>query len=305
MATDARIGLLIPSSFGGTPPSLQEYTSFFRTAEELEFDSLWVIDRIFHNINILDPMTLLACAASVTSRVRLGSAVILFVLRNPVLFAKAAATLDHLSGGRLVLGLSLGGRDQEFEALGIPIAERVGRLREGLSLMRRLWSEDGVTFHGRHYQVDGVSVHPKPAQGDIPVLMGGRAEAVFRRSARAEGWVAGGRGTPQEFAEAWQKVLGYAQAAGRDTESLESAKLSYVTVGEDRQWCIDRLREYTSAYYGSYDVEEDCILGTPEECAEKIQGFLDAGAKTMILGPTWPDRGQITRIAREVVPLLK
>ena len=100
MTTEAKIGLLVPGSFAGTPPSMQDFTQFFRRADELGFDSLWVIDRIFHDINILEPMTLLTCAAAVTNRIRLGTSVLLFLFRNPVQLAKTAATLDHLSGGR-------------------------------------------------------------------------------------------------------------------------------------------------------------------------------------------------------------
>ena len=101
MATNARVGILVPGSFAGTPPTLSEFTAFFQRADDLGLHSLWVIDRIFHTVNILDPMTLLTCAATVTSRVRLGTSVLLFALRNPVLMAKTTATLDYLSGGRL------------------------------------------------------------------------------------------------------------------------------------------------------------------------------------------------------------
>jgi len=132
MATSANIGLLVPGSFGGEPPSMAEFTEFFRRAEELDFHSLWTIDRIFHEVNILDSLTLLSCAAAVTSRIRLGTSVLLFVLRNPVLMAKTASTLDRLSGGRLILGLSLGGRDHEFGPLGVSVKSRVSKLIEGL-----------------------------------------------------------------------------------------------------------------------------------------------------------------------------
>src|SRR5438105_5191518 len=120
MASNARVGILVPGSFAGTPPTLSEFTAFFQRADDLGLHSLWVIDRIFHTVNVLDPMTLLTCAAAVTSRVRLGTSVLLFALRNPVLMAKTTATLDYLSGGRLILGVSLGGRDNEFEPLGSP-----------------------------------------------------------------------------------------------------------------------------------------------------------------------------------------
>jgi len=172
MATKAKVGLLIPSSYGGEPPKMAEFTEFCRQADELGFDSLWVIDRIFHTANILDPMTLLTSAATVTSRIRLGTSVLLFVFRNPILFAKTTATLDYLSGGRLILGLSLGGRDNEFGPLGVPVKQRVGRLREGLAVMRKLWTEQNVTFHGRYYNMDNVNMEPKPVQKPtIPIIM--------------------------------------------------------------------------------------------------------------------------------------
>ena len=308
MPTNANVGLLIPGSFGGQPPKIEEFTDFFRSAEDLGFHSLWAIDRVFHSINIIDPLTLLTCAASVTSRVRLGTAVYLFVLRNPVLVAKTTATLDYLSGGRLTLGISLGGRDNEFDPLGVNLKRRVSRFEEGLSLMRKLWTERDVTFHGRHYQMNNVNVDPKPVQKPaIPIIFGGSAEAVLKRSGEeAEGWVAGGVASAEAFQGAWQKVRGYAQAAGKNPDALESGKLMYTYVGEDRQRCKEQLEAFTHAYYGpQYDVENNCAFGPPEQCAAKIQGYLDAGAKTVMLGPTWPDVGQITRIAQDVVPLLK
>ena len=308
MATNANIGLLVPGSFGGEPPTMAEFTQFFRRAEELDFHSLWTIDRLFHEVNILEPMTLLSIAAAVTSRIRLGTSVLLFVLRNPVLMAKTASTLDRLSGGRLIPGLSLGGRDHEFGSVGVPVRTRVSRLTEGLTVMRKLWSEENVTFHGRHYHLDGVNMEPKPVQQpSIPIIMGGRAGAVLKRSAEiADGWVAGGQGGPEEFSLAWQQVCAYARAAGKDPETLESSKLMYITVGEDVEWCKERLREFTHAYYGPrYDVDTNCVYGPPGQCAAKIQGYIGAGAKTVILGPTWPDVDQIGRIASEVVPLLR
>ena len=308
MSTRANVGLLVPASFGGQPPKLEEYTEFFRSAESLGFHSLWVIDRVFHPVNIIEPLTLLTCAASVTSRVRLGTAVLLFVLRNPILVAKTTATLDYLSGGRLTLGISLGGRDNEFEPLGVSMKRRVSRFTEGLTLLRQLWSERDVSFHGRYFNMDNVNVDPKPVQRPgIPIIMGGSADAVLKRSAEdADGWVAGGAGDAEGFRQAWEKISSYAQAVGKDSAALESAKPIYTNVGDNRQHCKEQLEAFTHAYYGpQYDVENNCAFGSPEECAEKIQAFIDAGAKTMVLGPTWPDVGQIRRIAEQVVPLLK
>jgi probable F420-dependent oxidoreductase len=308
MATTAKIGLMIPGSFAGAMPPPSAFAAFFQSAEELGFQALWVIDRIFHDLNILDPLTVLTHAAAVTSRVRLGTAVLLFAFRNPVLVAKTAATLDYLSGGRLTLGVSLGGRDSEFASQGIPMRQRVGRLRENLAVMRKLWSEEHVTFHGRYYHLDQVNMEPKPVQKPgIPILMGGSVDAVLQRSAEeADGWIAGSRGTPETFHQSWQKVQAYARAAGKDPASLESGKLLYIDVGEDRIQCRDNLRAFTHAYYGpQYDVDTTSVFGSPKECAAKIQEFIDAGARNVILAPTGLEVGQLTRLAKEVIPALR
>ncbi len=218
MATNAKIGHLVPGGFAVTPPSMAEFNGFFRRADELGYESLWVIDRIFHNINIIDTMTLMACAAAVTDRIRLGTSVLLFVMRNPVLVAKTISTIDYLSGGRVTLGISLGGRDNEYEPMGVDVKRRVGRFTEGLEVMRRLWNESSVTQHGRYFDMDNVNVGPKPVQKPgIPVILGGSAEAVFQRAGEtADGWVAGGTSNAEAIGQAWEKVQGYARAAGKD-----------------------------------------------------------------------------------------
>ena len=311
MPTGAKMGILIPGSFAAAPPNIEEYTQFFRRADDLGFHSLWAIDRIFHPINIMEPLTLLTCAAAVTTRVRLGTSVLLSLFRDPVQLARTTATLDYLSGGRVTLGISLGGRDYEFEPMGIAKERRVSRFRENLTLMRKLWAETDVTHHGRFYHLDSLNVSPKPLQSfggrtGIPIIIGGSADPVLKRSAEeADGWVAGGAGDQETFRQNWQKVKDFAEAAGKDPGSLDSGKLMYIFVGDDREQCAAKLKEFTQPYYGpQYDVDNNCAFGTPADCAETIQGFIDAGAKTMILGPTWPDVAQITRIAEEVVPLL-
>src|SRR5207248_9810439 len=127
--------------------------SFVVEAESLGFDSIWAGDHVFYRADVLQPLELLPWAAAVTTRVRLGTAVMLTSYLNPVLLAKAAASLDYLSGGRLTLGLSIGGSEAEYRSIGVPMQERVGRLVEGVKIMRRLWSEDGVNFAGKYNQV--------------------------------------------------------------------------------------------------------------------------------------------------------
>lgn len=307
MPTKANIGILVPGSYKGATPSMEDFASFFKATEDLGFESLWMTDRIFHRISILDPFTLLACAATATSRIRLGTAVILFALRHPALMARTTATLDALSGGRLTLGISLGGRDEEFESLGVSLSSRVSRFTEGLELMRRLWAEDEVTFHGRHFDLENASLMPKPPRNNsVPIILGGRSEAVLRRSAElADGWVAGSTGDAESFAQAWQAVLNHAGEVGKDPDAMESGKLVYICVGDDEERCKAELRASLHAYYGpGYDVEEHCAWGPAERCAAKIRPFIDAGAQTVMLGPCNTNVEQIQRIAEEVTPLL-
>ena len=309
MPTNAKLGILVPGMFGGTVPTLAEFSSFFRRSEELGYDSLWVIDRVFHpGASIIDPMTLLTVAATATERVRLGTAVLLFVLRNPILVAKTTSTLDYLSGGRLTLGISLGGRDNEFEPLGVDVRRRVSRFNEGLEVMRRLWSERDVTHHGRYFSMENVNIDPKPVQQpSIPLIIGGSADTALQRAAeQTDGWVAGGAASPEVFAQAWGKVRDYASAAGKNPDSMQSAKLIYTYVDTDRDRAKRTLEEFTHAYYGpQYDVENVCAFGRPEDCAAKLQAYIDAGAQTVMVGPTWPDPEQIERISAEVAPLLR
>ena len=308
MATNANIGILIPGNFGGKLPATDEFNQFFRSAESLGFHSLWVTDRVLHSINSFDPMTLLTWAAAVTDRVRLGTAVYLWVLRHPVLSAKTIAMLDYVSDGRLSMGISLGGRDWEFGPLNVPVRTRVSRFEEGLALAKKLWSEHDVSFHGRHYNMDNGNIDPKPVQKpSVPILMGGNADAALKRTAEmSDGWIAGGAGNPEAFQGTWQKVQDFAKAAGKNPESMESVKLLYINVGSNREQCKAELEAYTHAYYGpQYDVENNCVFGSAADCATKIQGYIDVGAQTIILGPTWPDVGRIEPIAQEIIPLLK
>ena len=222
MATSVKLGILVPGMFGGTPPTMGEFSAFFRRAEELGYDSLWVIDRVFHPVNIIDPMALLTVAATVTDRVRLGTAVLLFVLRNPILAAKTTSTLDYLSGGRLTLGISLGGRDNEFDPLGVDVRRRVSRFNEGLEVMRRLWNERDVTHHGRYFSMDNVNIDPKPVQQpSIPVIIGGSADTALQRAAeQTDGWVAGGAASPEVFAHGVGQGAGLRiGGAGKDPDS--------------------------------------------------------------------------------------
>lgn len=304
---ETRFGLLVPTAYPQSPPSAEELARFFRRADDLGFDSLWVIDRIFHPNPVLEPLAVLTWAAAVTHRIRLGTAVLLLAFRNPVLVAKYTATLDFLSGGRLTLGVSLGGRPEEYTALGVPLRQRPSRLEENLEVMRLLWTGRGVHYSGRYIRLEGATVEPRPLQpGGIPVYMGGASEPALRRAGRlAQGWVMGAMGGPEAFRSAWSRVVESARQAGRDPSSLTAGKLLYICVDGDRQRARERLEAHCRAYYGpAFDVDRAAVFGPPEACAERVRAFAEAGVGLFLLALPWPDVGQLERLAGQVLPLL-
>ena len=307
MATKARVGLIIPSAFAGPLPKPREFAAFFRAADRLGFHSLWIIERFLHTSQILHTFTTLTWAAALTKNIKVATGVALAVFHNPILLAKMAATMDYLSGGRLILGLSLGGRPEEFPAFGISPRQRRGRLEETITILRKLWTEPRVTFQGRYFKLEGVTVAPRPAtpQG-IPIILGTAAEPGLRRAATmADGWIAGSGGTPEAMKETWQMIAQFAKEAGRNPDTLDAAKLLYMNVDDDKDRARERLEPFIRGYYGErFDVDRFCVFGPPQECAQGIQRYLDAGIKTIALGLPWPDVRLLERVANEVVPKL-
>ncbi len=169
-----------------------------------------------------EALTTLAFFAAVTERVALQTAVLVLPQRQPLLVAKQAAEVDRLSGGRLRLGLGAGWQRAEYEALGIPFAERGARLDEAIGLLRACWTQEPVTFAGRFTTVRAMSMQPKPVTpGGPPLLFGGSARAAERRAARyGSGWIAGGRLPPDEFGRLVGRLRAEVAAAGRDVDAF-------------------------------------------------------------------------------------
>ena len=181
----------------GDPTSPEASIGTGRLAEELGYDSVWVSDHVlvpptFGNIfgrEFLDPFICLAYAAAETTRVKLGTTVVVVPLRSPFVQAKMLSTLDLLSGGRVVFGAGVGWDEEEFVALGVPFAERGKMTDEYLAIMRELWISEAPVFEGRYHRFAGAAFEPKPVQRPIPIWIGGHAEPVLRRTARiAQAW---------------------------------------------------------------------------------------------------------------------
>jgi probable F420-dependent oxidoreductase len=170
-------------------------------AERLGYDSLWAGEHVVApsprvepspmepDEPFLDPLVALAHVAVHTERVRLGTGVIVLPQRNPLVLAKQAASLDVLSGGRLILGIGVGYLEPEMRAIGVPMEGRGSRADEYLAAMRALWEQDAPAYRGRHVEFEGIDAHPRPVQRPLPVVVGGHSRAAHRRAARtADGW---------------------------------------------------------------------------------------------------------------------
>jgi probable F420-dependent oxidoreductase len=207
-------------------------------AEELGYESLWVGEHVVvpsprvppspmePTAPILDPLVSLAFLAAATGRIRLATGIIILPQRNPLVLAKQVASLDVLSGGRLLLGLGVGYLEPEFRAIGVPLADRGARSDEYLEAMQHLWSDDAPAFDGRYVSFSGVDAHPRPTPGGPPIIIGGHTPAAYRRAvARGHGWYGWAR-SPEQTEES---LAGLAQAA-REIERSEALGTLSVTV---------------------------------------------------------------------------
>lgn len=308
MASRIKVGLHIPAASDGPLPSAAQYIDFFRHAERLGFHGLWTEDRLFHDANLLEPLTLLTLAAGATERMVLGTAVLLLSMRNAPELARRLSSLDYLSKGRVHLGVSLGGRLGEYPGLGLRQSERVARLRENILVLRALLRGEPVTHEGRFYNLDDATVRPaSPQHGGIPIHMGGHVEPVLRRTGElADGWIGGPFTPPDVYRACWDQVLAHAREFGRDPSQLEAGKLIYVAVDDDRDRALASLTPFLHAYYGAArDPADFAVYGPPDEVAAQLQEFAEAGASTFMLGVPSLDAGHLERIAADVVPRLR
>ena len=216
MARPTQMSVLVPTHFLGDLPAPADFIKWFQAAEELGFSSIWILDRIYSPSKVPDAMTMLAWASAVTSRVRLGTAVLLLPHRHPILLAKEVSTLDYISGGRLDLGIGLGGREIEFHSLGMKLEERLRRFRDNLAAMRAIWSGPDAAYEGRFVNFSNVNIEPRPVRKEnLPIWIGGEAEGVLKRTAElADGWIGGARNTPEILAEKIRQNKGLRKGEG-------------------------------------------------------------------------------------------
>jgi probable F420-dependent oxidoreductase len=273
-----------------------------RLVEEAGFDSAWVMETQLAAASALEPLSVLAFAAGQTNSIRLGVAVSILALHQPVRLAREAVTVDHLSGGRLTLGVGIGAAGLPLAAFGVAAKERAPRFEEYLEVMRRLWNEPEVDFDGRFVQLTGARMEPKPVQRPLPVWFGASSPRALRRTARlADGWIGAGSSPSSAFAPMVARLREYLEADGRDPASFPIGKRAYVAINRPDQEVADWFR----SVYGPFIPPEVAITGSPEKVVDELLHLREAGAELLLVSPVGDDRSQLEIVIERLLPALR
>ena len=295
-----KFGVTIPNNWGVADP--QQVLEFGPLAESLGFDSVWVMDHLFNTGYIRErledkpyyhPMATLSYLAATTSKVTLGTSVLVLPYHNPVELAKYAATLDQMSGGRVTLGVGVGAMTEEFDALGISMRERGSLTNECIDIMKELWSSDLPKYQSKRWDFSDLYFSPKPVQASIPIWVGGSSPGAIKRTAlRGDGWHPTGV-SPEAYALTKREIIETATAAGRDASKLTWS--SRVEVEVHGKPSSDRASS-RSTLPGD----------NPEMMVAGLKAYQDAGVDHFVLALNSGDvsalKRLMERIAAEVLP---
>jgi probable F420-dependent oxidoreductase len=273
-------------------------------AEELGFARLWAMDSVPGSATArapqLDGLHVLTTAAAVTEVIGLGIAVIVLAARNPAQLAKELATIDRLSGGRLIVGVGVGRKEPTAAGLGLPTEHRARRLREGVEVLRALWADGAATYDGDLYHFAALRLEPKPVQRPgPPVWFGAGSPPALRRAAAiGDGWIAAGSSASSAFPEQRRILVDALREAGRDPDAFPVGKRVYVAVEDTERRARARL---TPVLDGMYDApgltDRVAVCGTPEACAEHLRELAAAGARELLLNPMYDHLEQLEALA--------
>jgi alkanesulfonate monooxygenase SsuD/methylene tetrahydromethanopterin reductase-like flavin-dependent oxidoreductase (luciferase family) len=279
-----------------THPDPARIARFLPRAEALGYDAAWAIEQVIGAIPSLESVTTLGYAAALTRSMRLGVAVLIVAQRSPIPLAKALSTVDVLSGGRLIVGVGLGG-DRFYPAYGLTADARVARFRENLEVMRRLWTEERVTLNGRFQHLERIAMEPKPLQKPHPPLwFGGHAEPALARAVElGDGFIGAGSSTMEAFLSEVASLR--AKLGGRTDFPI--GKRLYLSLDDN----LPRMREWFGAFYRNPELADQvAVWGSAEKIREAVARLREAGVSHVLLHPVVDEEEQMERLAAEVIP---
>ena len=309
MTRPIRFGVTLPQ-FGGSWAEVKEAALL---ADEVGFDSVWVADHFF-GVGGDDPLeawTEMSAVGAITRRVEIGFLVLCNSYRPPALLAKMAATLDHITDGRLIVGYGAGWFDQEYEAYGYDfpdIRTRLAQLEEGLQVLRAMWTEDAPRFHGTYYRLDGARCLPQPVRRPHPpILIGGGGERVLLRlvARYADIW----NNLGEAHAEVGHKLAvlrAHCARIGRDPATIEVSQQTIGAIAGSR----DEARRRTEAVHQEVGfltgAPHLCPTGTPDEIIARLRQSIDLGITTFIISFGRHAAAESVRLfAAEVIPAFR
>lgn len=306
-------GIAIPQFFVDGPVDIESIERFVTVAEALGFDGIWVEDLPPRDFPWMEPVSLLTYAAGITSRVTLGTNILITPTRNPVQLAKTLSTLDQLSRGRLILGVGMGGAGMHYEQYGVSSERIVGRFLESLRIMRKLWSEPSVSHEGEFWQTKHLPMEPKPKQHpSIPIWFGALHPNAIRRSVRyGDGWIGSASATLARFEQDVRRILEFLESAQRERSDFTIARQFRLAVDQNTARAESRMQHYFEAVYDRWGTRpvrsgerENSVFGSPGECLHRLSEFVTAGTDVVILQPVFDHLEHAELISEEIISQL-
>ena len=287
-------------------PDAATLFEYIDKAEAWGIDSVWLSDHMMGERAEVAILPMMAAIAARTRRLKFGPSVMMLPLRHPIAVAREVATLDFLSHGRVIMAVGLGAEGKEADAFNVQRKQRASMTDEGVEVLRKLWAGPHVTHHGKHYHFDDVTINPRPAKR-IDIWVGGRSDHALKRVARiGDGWFASFV-TPQGFAEGCAKIAAFAKEHGREHDDIEAGSIVFCHVDPDGT----KARRDFTAFFAQHNrrpperMLERSAVGTPEECRETLQRYVDHGLTKFALWPACPPDHLIRQLAyyaEDIIP---
>ena len=284
------------------PLAMETVKQVAQRAEALGFRDLWVTSNALDHVFSFDAMGVLTFAAAVTTRIRVGVSVLVLPVQNPIHVAHQVTTLDSLSNGRAILGVGIG-RAHHYEQFQIPTERRVRRFREGVELIKALWTESKIDYRGDIFRVEGSTMTLKPVQKPHPPIWfgGDHPDAVRRTATMADGWMGSGGSSKAVFGRSVPILKAALKEAGRDPDTFPISKRVFMSVHERADVARAELdRWFTVVYRNPAGTDASGVHGTPEQVRQQLEELVDKGASHLLLNPVCRYAEQVDALAATV-----